>query len=423
MADVHPTRSTVDLTGSSAMVSEIGGRRDDMPRILFVFSVALIAVPLLREQLAYFQQNNVRVNVVASPSAELAELCARSGARFHPVTISRKFVDPFADISALFALVRLLRRLRPSCVAAGTPKAALLACLAGRALRLPFIVYTMLGLRLEGERGVRRAVLWMLELLSCRMSHLVHVVGPDLRRRAIQLRLVDPARAVVVGAGTLSGIDVTRFVPRTSEHAVELRARIGLSGCRYVLGFVGRLTADKGLAVLLEVLPLLRQRLGRVGLLVVGAADESRAGDTELVGRLRAMPDVVMTGHRPDPETCYPAMDLLALPSLREGLPTVVLEAASCGVPTVMTRCTGAVDAVRDAVTGVTVPLGDVVAFAVATEHLLCSAKGREQMGRAARQLVLDRFDSRAVLVKVAELYSREPEPAPSGTAPAGRWS
>lgn len=93
----------------------------------------------------------------------------------------------------------------------------------------------------------------------------------------------------------------------------------------------------------------------------------------------------------------YRMLDLVVLPTHREGLGQVLLEAAAMELPVVASRVTGCVDAVEDGVTGILVPPGDSVALANAILRYLDNADLRDQHGRAARKRVLDKFKPKQV--------------------------
>ena len=100
-------------------------------------------------------------------------------------------------------------------------------------------------------------------------------------------------------------------------------------------------------------------------------------------------------------------MDVFVLPTYREGFPTVLLEAAALGIPTVTTDATGARDAVVDGVTGLRVGVGNVLALREALASLIRDAALREAMGRAGRHWVSEHFDQRHVWQLQVEEYRR----------------
>jgi len=107
---------------------------------------------------------------------------------------------------------------------------------------------------------------------------------------------------------------------------------------------------------------------------------------------LESDPRVVVTGWTDDPRPCYAAMDVLVLPSAREGLPVSLLEGASMRLPIVGTRVTGIVDAVTDGETGTLVPAGDVDALREAISRYLGDPSLRRQHGDAGRERALRLF-------------------------------
>ncbi len=125
------------------------------------------------------------------------------------------------------------------------------------------------------------------------------------------------------------------------------------------MGFVGRLTRDKGLPELVQAFDLILRAEPSARLLLVGWFDAAEdALDKELRARILNHPRMDCTGFVSDTAPYYRAMDVLVLPTWREGFPNVVLEAAATGIPVVTTECTGARDSVVPEVTGLLIPPG-----------------------------------------------------------------
>jgi glycosyltransferase involved in cell wall biosynthesis len=152
--------------------------------------------------------------------------------------------------------------------------------------------------------------------------------------------------------------------------------------------------------VLGDALRQLPSRGTDVQLLLVGAAESG--GEDPLAA---AGATVVRTGFVTDPERYYAAMDLLCLPTFREGFPNVVLEAAAAGIPTVTTDATGAVDSVVDGETGLVVPVRDATALADAIGRLSAESELRARLGAAARVRARERFARPVVWAAQEEFY------------------
>ena len=347
---------------------------------------------LLRGQLAAARAAGFEVTALSAPGALASRIAAAEGVRHLAVPMERG-MDPLRDLASLRALVRTLRDLRPHVVDASTPKAGLLVMLAAVLTRVPCRVHTLRGLRCETMSGPGRAVLLGATRLTCALAHQVLCVSPSLRRRAIALGVVPAARAVVLG--TMGrGVDLARFTAGAGDRAraATLRARCGIPAGALVLGFVGRLARDKGLVELAAVWQRLRARYPRLHWVVVGPPDPTDAIPAHLDAALDTDPRVHRLGHVDDLVPAYLLMDVLALPTYREGIANVLLEAAALEIPSVASRVTGCVDAVADGVTGTLVPPRDVDALAAAVGAYLDDPALRRQHGRAGRARVARLF-------------------------------
>ena len=355
------------------------------PLLRLVVGVTVpVTTRLMQGQLAWLRAFGYDVHVISSPGPDLDRVTAAEGVTAHALPMERE-VAPAADLRALFRAVILLRRIRPEVTSVGTPKAGLVLGLAAFATRVPNRVYILRGLRMEGASGVRRTLLKVLERVACRAAHVVVCVSPSLRDLVVAEGIVPAAKTRVIGNGSSNGVDLTRFAatPERVAAARALRQDRGIAPDDLVIGFAGRLTHDKGLRELLAASTLLSERGVRHVLLVAGPAEGFDVTD---------FPGVQVLGSVEDMAPCYAAMDVLALPTYREGFPNVVLEAAAAGVPAVVSSATGAVDAVVEGVTGRLVPVRDVGALAEALGELLTSPHLRTRMGAAARARVVSDF-------------------------------
>lgn len=337
------------------------------------------------------------------PARRLPEGLGRN-VNVHVVGLVRHFAV-LTDLATLLALVRLLRRLRPTVVHCHTPKAALLGLLAARATRVPCRLYTVRGLPLQSERGLHRVALWLAEAIALNSMTTGWAVSHSLHAALRELRVPGAGRLRVLGMGSGQGVDMERFTADPYRRSAT-RRRLGLTGT-VTLGFVGRLVEDKGLIELVTLWTSLSDN-PELRLLIVGGQDESRGRTVPEVERLRADGRVLLTGRVPDPEALLDAMDVFVFPSHREGFSNALLEAAAMGLPAVGFAVTGVVDGIIDQETGFVVPPGDTAGLIEATRRLVEDIDLRRKLGDNAVSWARRHFDRAAVVARTAEAVRTE---------------
>lgn len=362
-------------------------------KIAIIVTVEETAANFVFDFATHIAEQGHDVSVIASGGERVPRKVGRGSLTYLPVSMERD-PHPFLDLKSLAVLGWQLRKIKPDVLTYATPKASLLGSIAGFLLRIPVRVYQVWGLRLETVEGPRRRLLALLEQVTSFLSTGILANSNSLAQRYRELGLNAGRPVDMLGRGSSHGVDVDRFsraAPDPSPGpAGEKKQRV--AGNNLTVGFVGRLHPDKGIDTLLDAVRLLKDQGLEVNLVLVGG-DEG--AELDLGGGLEH--HTTLVGSVDDPRPYYAAMDVLVLPSLREGFPNVVLEAAAMSVPAVVSDGTGVVDSVVDGVTGVVVPKSDPAALAAAIRRLAEDQALREQMGESARQWVEEHFDKHQV--------------------------
>ena len=223
----------------------------------------------------------------------------------------------------------------------------------------------------------------------------------------ISATIHDELRGVDVSESKLydivNGVDVARIAPVDEAHRAALRQTLHLPAGR-LIAFAGRLAVEKGLHILLDALPALRERVPDARVLLVGEGDQRAALEAQ-AKNLGISDSVTFAGSTDDVAPFLQAADAFVLPSSAEGLPVSLLEAMSCALPCVGTDVVGTRELLQDGRNGRLVPFGNASALAAALADALTSPEA-PAWGVAARQLVIDHYSLDAVLMRYLDLYA-----------------
>ena len=378
-----------------------------MKKILFVVTRPETARAFLKGQLGFLRQSGLWIGLASNPEPGLEAVGNAERIDTFRVRMRRR-PAPVQDLASLRALLRVVRSVSPDILNASTPKAGFLGMIAGRLAGVPTRIYLARGLRLETTAGVRRRVLSATERLSVRCAHRVVCVSPSLAEAYQRLGLAPAEKLAIVGRGSSNGVDTKNFSPRRSGAVVEeLRRRLGLKESDRVVGFVGRLTNDKGLGDAVKAFrEVIYPKDPNARLVLVGADDiAGAAAMSGGRGALARIPGVVDAGLSFDMAPYYGLMDVLLFPSLREGMPNAVLEASASEVPVVGYRVTGVRDAVVDGVSGRLCEKGDWRSLAKEAATYLADGGLRRAHGAAGRQYVMRFFEQEKVWSEWLRFY------------------
>ena len=198
-----------------------------------------------------------------------------------------------------------------------------------------------------------------------------------------------------------------------------MRDRLNLPANAPVLGFVGRLTEDKGLPDLIDAFDLiLETSRTHIFCWLAGSMHQRTRLTRNCAHDIENHPRIICTGYLENTAPCYRAMDLLILPTWREGFPNVVLEASATGIPVITTLSTGARDAVVPEVTGLLIPPGYPEAICEAVLKLLRDPELCRRMGVAARARVIEHFVNGHILGLTAAFYKSLLRPSSDDAGP-----
>ncbi len=372
-----------------------------MPKLVHITTVPE-SLGFVAGQIDWLKTRGWDVHAISSPGDLLDRFGAEHEIPVYGVPMARA-ITPLADMRSVGEVTRLLTRLAPDIVHSHTPKGGMIGMMAARAAHVPHKVYHMRGLLTLTATGKRKALLAAAETMTCGLADVVICQSHSLQRNAIAEGLVEANRSTVLLSGS-NGVDSERFNINNFDGAA-LRESFEIPRDAVVAGFVGRLVGDKGIVELTESWSRVSNELPNAHLLIVGPFEERDPVPAKTRRRLEDDPRVHMIGFAHDTAPFYAMMDVLVLPSYREGFPNVPLEAASMGLPVIATDVIGCVDAVQHGVTGTLVPARDTQLLEFALVDYLSDPDLRRLHGEAGRARVLRDFAPEDIWEANLQLY------------------
>jgi glycosyltransferase involved in cell wall biosynthesis len=313
-------------------------------------------------------------------------------------------VSPLYDPVAVSRLVQEIKRVRPHILHTHTAKAGAVgrsaALLAGDA-RPPVIVHTFHGHVLRGYFDpVRTRFFQETERALARHTTRLVAVGPEVRDDLVELGVAPREKFTVIRLG----IDLESRVLGDPGQRAEFRRLFGIPEERFVVGWIGRMTAIKCVPDVLATFKRLLDRGIDATLCLVGDGPDRDAIELE-ASRLGIARHILFVGYQREVAPYYAFFDALLLPSANEGTPVVAIEALAAQRPVVATRVGGVPDVVTEGEDGFLADVGDVDGLAAALERLARDPELRRRMGEAGRKRVVPRYRVERLVDDVDALY------------------
>lgn len=323
---------------------------------------------------------------------------------YYHYTLQRK-LTPFSDIQSCRELSALFKDHKPDVVHGFDPKPAIAVPLLARSAGVPARVRTITGLGfvMTSESVKARALRPIYRQLQRWASGASYTIfqNSDDREYFFANDLVEDGREeIVLGSGV--DVEQIRSERPAPEKLAEMKQELGLDG-QFVVTMISRIDENKGIHEFVEAADLVHQHMNNVTFLLVGPYASEGEEAARFVEDILTRPQTVRyLGPRKDIPALLALSDVCVLPSYREGLPRVLVEAAAIEVPMVTTDVPGCRDVVQDNLSGHLVPPKDSKALAYAILDLIGDQAKRKSMGDHGLRYVKEHFD----LAKVADAYA-----------------
>ena len=344
------------------------------------------------------RQAGFEVDVLAT-EPRFRELIREAGLGLVDLEVIRREIRPLWDARGLVRLTAFLSRSRYSIVHTHTSKPGMVGRLAATWTGAPAIIHTAHLFPFHEQTGrLATAAYVRAERLAARWCDRIVTVSEYHRAWALRMGIGRPDQVVAIP----NGVPAERARPARSRQ--EVRDELGVGDGLLVLS-TGRLAEQKGLEYLIRAAPLVRDELPSVRFVIAGDGPlEQRFA--RLVADLGLEETVRLLGFRADVGDLLAASDLVALPSLWEGLPVSLLEAMAAGKPVVTTAVGGNREVTNDGEAALLVPPKDPARLAGAIRMLATDRSLFEDVGRRGRAVQQERY----TLGRMLEAYVHEYE-------------
>lgn len=356
---------------------------------------------LLDGQAKYFRELGYEVFLISQDHFKEPIFCEKEGITHLPVEIVAE-INPLKDLKSLVQIISHFRKIKPDIVNLGTPKMALLGLIAAKFLSVNKRIYTCRGLRFETEGGITRKILIAMERLTVKMAHQVIYVSPSLKSAARRYKVLDNEKSLVINKGSSNGLNISAF-DRSKVNQVQvsqLKKEYELENC-LVIGFVGRVTRDKGVYELVDAFESLYENYPNLRLIKMGHIKCEEAFEK----RFRSHPGIIHIPFQDNVPLYMSLFDIFVLPSWREGFPNVPIQAAAMGLPVVVSDATGCVDSVSNGVNGLVFKARDKEALQNALLYYVENEDKRMEHGREGLKWAKE-FSQVSIWEGINQVYS-----------------
>lgn len=314
------------------------------------------------------------------------------GINVEPVLFNRGGFSPFRDVFAFFKLVYIYRTYKPTIIYHFNAKPVILgnlACVLTGNCTKTINTITGLGHAFINKGFTRHLAIWGYRI-ALKKSNMVIFQNRDDLDLFLGYNLVERNKTKLIVS---SGVDIEKFSPVSSNNKKGNRERVLM---------IGRLLWEKGVGEFVQAAEIVKKNYHNVDFDLGGEVDSQHpdAVEESYICAVHEKGTVNFIGYVSNMKHELRNTDLVVLPSYREGVPRVLLEAAACGIPVIATDVPGCREAAEHNETGLLVPPRDSESLAEAILKLLNDPSLRQYMGEAGRKRAEEMFDIKVITEK-----------------------
>ena len=364
-----------------------------MKKIVRITTVPMSLKLLMRNQLK-FMRDHYEVVAVSSSGSDLQEVQKSQSVRTVAIEMTRK-ITPFKDLISVFKMYKFFKKEKPFIIHSHTPKAGLVAMLAGLFAGVPNRLHTVAGLPLMETKGLKRMVLIFVERLTYICSTKIYPNSFGLEKFILENHLAYQEKVKVLGNGSSNGIDTEYFKNNDDIEAEAKHFSIEnkLTGEEFIYCFIGRVVKDKGVEELILVFDELSKSDNNIRLIIVGPFEKELdhlSPEVELI--LEENKSIIHTGYQNDVRPYLSMSDVFVFPSYREGFPNVVMQAGCFEIPCIVSDINGCNEIIQNGVNGLIIKPKSQTELREAMLKLHENDELRNEMSKRSRPIIEKKY-------------------------------
>lgn len=374
-----------------------------MKKMVIVVTVPLVLDTWFKDQPKYLSKF-YEVEIITAFSHRVKSISEHENVNIKIMDFTRK-INFIKDMKVLAQLFLYFMVKRPDIVYTLTPKAGLLGMMASWMAFIPHRIHNVVGLPHLEAHGKRKTILELSEKLTYIFSTNLYCNSLNLKKDIENKMTKKPVK--IIGHGSVNGVDTEYFKDMLSEDKKQdIRKSIEIEIDDFVITFVGRIVKDKGINELVNVFSALKLRHNNISLLLIGDYEDDLdpiSSQTKKI--INEDPKILQIDFQKDIRKYLAITNLFVLPSYREGLPNVLIEAGSYGIPLVATNINGCNEIITNGENGALVNKRDENSLFTAIEKFIVDKEYYNYIKKNIRESIYKRYDQKIFFEKLHEEF------------------
>ena len=326
------------------------------------------------------------------PRDEYTEKLEKLGFKIYNWNLNRRSINPFRELISVYELARIYSKIKPHIVHHFTIKACIYGSISAFLCNVKVIINSFTGLghffisnnlRIKLIRKISRI---FIRIIFSKINNKLILQNNSDRKKLLKLKITSKNKSIVIPG---SGVDLDYFYPEEKifdQHLIKLL-------------FPSRLIKEKGIMELIRACLLLEEANIPIKLYIAGKIDEGNRSSLkkEEIAALKKLKNVIFMGHIEDMRNLYRKVDIVVLPSWREGLSKALLEAAAMEKAIITTNVPGCKEIVKHMETGLLVNVNNPLQIKESIMKIYNNPVLIKKFGKTARLRVKKKFEVKKI--------------------------